>query len=203
MATTDAIESLNKPPFLLTPSPDFHARFSRAAYHRLVEIGLIDSDSRVELIDGEIFMMSPIGPPQGSYTSRLAEFFVRRLPENLHCRVQMPIVAGDHSEPEPDIAIVTRRTDYYKENHPSTNEVALIIEVAQSSLSFDLGKKLKLYASSNIPEYWVVDADHSLLHLHRAPTGNRYADIVVLKAGETAVPLAAPACQLSIDWLFR
>jgi Uma2 family endonuclease len=203
MAITDAIDSLHKPPFLLAPSPDFHARFSRDAYHRLFEIGLIDSDSRVELIDGEIFMMSPIGPPQGSYTSRMAEFFVRRLPDNLQCRVQMPIVAGDHSEPEPDIAIVSRRDDDYKIEHPSTRDVALVIEVAASSLIVDLGKKLKLYASSSIPEYWVVDVERAIVHVHRVPVGNRYADTVVLKAGEVAVPTAAPVCQVSIDWLFR
>ena len=64
MATTDAIESLSSRPMLLTPSPDFHARFSREAYHRMIDTGVIGPESRVELIDGEIFMMLPIGPPQ-------------------------------------------------------------------------------------------------------------------------------------------
>jgi Uma2 family endonuclease len=203
MATTEAIGPLNHSPFLLTPSADFHARFSRDAYHRLFEIGLIDPDSRVELVDGEIFMMSPMGAPQGGYIGRLADFFTRHLPENLFCRVQMPIIAGDHSEPEPDIAIVNRRDDDYKNEHPSTGDVALIIEVAASSLGFDLGKKLNLYASSRIPEYWVVDVERDVIHVHRLPAGNRYSDVVILKAGETATPTAAPPCQVSVDWLFR
>ena len=203
MATTEAIGPLKQSPLLLAPSADFHARFSRDAYHRLFEIGLIDSESRVELIDGEIFMISPIGPPQGSYIGKLAEFFARQLPEGLYCRTQLPIVAGNYSEPEPDIAIVARRDDFYKESHPSTTDVVLIIEVSASSLSFDLGKKLKLYASSNISEYWVADVEREVLHVHRVPVGNRYTDAIVLKAGETATPLAAPACQVSMDWLFR
>jgi Uma2 family endonuclease len=133
----------------------------------------------------------------------LTEFFVRCLPDNLSCRAQLPIIAGDHSEPEPDIAIVTRRDDYYKDKHPSAEDVSLLVEVSHSSLNFDLGRKLRLYAASGIPEYWVVDVEHKLLHIHRAPTGNRYSDTMALKIGDEITPQAAPGCRVAIDWLFR
>jgi Uma2 family endonuclease len=203
MASAEAIQSPKITPLLLPPAPDFHARFSREAYHRMIDTGIIDPNSRVELIDGEMFMMLPIGPPQGSYTSRLNEFFVRCIPETLQCRCQMPIVVGDHSEPEPDIAIVLRRDDDYQHEHPTPNEVVLLVEVAHSSLNFDLRRKMRLYASSGISEYWVVDVEHKSIHVHRLPTGNRYTDTATLTAGESLSPLAAASCQLTVEWLFR
>ena len=202
MATIDVLQSPGIVP-LLPPALDLHARFSREAYHRMIDTGVIDPESHVELIDGEIFMMLPIGPPQGGYTTRLTEFFIRNLPAALQCRTQMPIVAGDHSEPQPDIAIVRRRDDDYEYAHPTTDDVSFLIEVAHSSLKFDLGRKLHLYASSDISEYWVVDIEHKSIHVHRSPSGNSYTDVVTLQAGDATAPLAAPACQVAVDWLFR
>lgn len=203
MATSEMLQSPSTVLPLLPPASDLHARFSREAYHRMIDTGVIEPNSRVELIDGEIFMMLPLGPPQGSLIARLTKFFMRRLPEDLDCRVQLPIVADDHSEPEPDIAIVRGRDDDYKHAHPIASDVALLIEVAHSSLEFDLGRKVRLYASSGIAEYWVVDVEDKSIHVHRSPTGNRYADITVFSAGENIAPLAAPSCQLDVDWLFR
>lgn len=203
MATTDVLQSPSTVPLLLPPALDLHARFSREAYHRMIDTGVIDPESRVELIDGEIFMMLPTGPPQGGYTSRLGEFFSHCLPPTLHCRIQLPIVAGDHSEPEPDIAIVERRDDDYTHEHPSPRDVALLIEVSHSSLNFDLGPKLRLYASSGISEYWVVDVENTLIRVHRSPSGNRYTDVATLQASDAIAPLAAPGCQVAVNWLFR
>jgi len=188
---------------LLPPAADGHARFSRAAYHHLAETGLINSDSRVELIDGEIYMMSPIGPPQGSFITRLSEFFFGRLDKKLACRVQLPIIVSDHSEPEPDIAIVRRRDDDYRNEHPTTNDVALLIEVSQSSLHVDLGIKLRLYASAGIREYWVIDVDRQNVVVHRDPAGAQYRTVEQVVAGAKIAPLAAPNCQLDVAWLFH
>ncbi len=125
------------PRLLLPPADDGHARFTREAYHRMADV--LNSGPRVELIDGEIFMMSPIGPTQSMLVTRLSYFFTRNLPPEFRCRVQQPVAARDDSEPEPDIAIVRTRDDDYRDEHPTPAEVALIIEVAQSSLNFDLG----------------------------------------------------------------
>jgi Uma2 family endonuclease len=169
----------------------------------MIDTGVIGAESHVELIDGEIFMMLPLGPPQGSLIARLTKFFIRNLPSELDCRAQLPIVAGDQSEPEPDIAIVRGREDDYKHAHPVASDVALLVEVAHSSLAFDLGRKVRLYGSCGIAEYWVIDIENKSIHVHRSPTSNRYADVVVRSAGESVAPLAAPGCHLDIDWLFH
>lgn len=203
MATAELLLASDSAPLLLSPAGDSHARFSRAAYHKMFEAGVLNPDSRVELIDGEIYMMLPIGPPQGGYISRLNDHFSRCLPATLQCRIQLPIVAGDHSEPEPDIVIAQRRHDDYTIEHPSPNDVALLVEVAHSSLKFDLGRKLKLYASTGIAEYWVVDIERKSIHVHRSPTGDSYADVSTAQPNDTITPLAIPTCPLAVEWLFR
>jgi Uma2 family endonuclease len=169
----------------------------------MVESGILSSDSRVELIEGEIFMMSPIGPSQGCLISRLNDFFTTRLPKSLHCRIQLPIVISDHSEPEPDLAIVRRRDDDYQHEHPTPLDVVLLIEVAQSSLKYDLGRKLRLYTQSGIPEYWVIDVDRKSVRVHRNPSGAKFRSVEVFQSGTTIAPAALPECQLDLGWLFR
>jgi Uma2 family endonuclease len=169
----------------------------------MMEAGILTSDSRVELIDGEIFTMPPIGPPQGSFIGRLQDFFVRQVPESLHCRIQLPIVIADHSEPEPDVAIVRHRDDYYQHEHPTPADVVQLIEVAQSSIKRDLGRKLRVYAKSRISEYWVIDVDQKSVRVHRNPTGARYQDVETFAVGGTIAPAAVPECRLDLAWLFR
>jgi Uma2 family endonuclease len=203
MATSDLLPSPIAVLPLLPPASDFHARFSREAYHRMIDAGVIDPESRVELIDGEIFMMLPLGPPQGSLITRLMNFFIRNLPEQFDCRVQMPIVAGDHSEPEPDIAIVRRKENDYRDEHPLPSDVALLIEVSYSSLKFDLGRKLQLYAENRITEYWVIDGDRQAVLVHRNPSADRYESVESFNTGSSIAPLAEPECRLDLTWLFR
>jgi Uma2 family endonuclease len=191
------------PLLLLSPMDDGHVRFSREAYHRFGEIGVLNCDKRFELIEGEIFMMSPIGAPQGGFISRLMNFFVTRLPSHLTCRIQLSFAIGDHSEPEPDLAIVRRRDDDYLHALPTPSDVALLVEVAQSSLPFDLGRKLRLYAGAGIPEYWVLDIEHQLVLVHREPVGQQYRVAQQFAAGSHIALLAAPECRLDVSWLFR
>jgi Uma2 family endonuclease len=203
MATVAALTVSELVTPLLQPSAEGRARFSRQGYHRLAEIGVLNDDARVELIDGEIYMMLPIGPPQGSVISRLAEYLAKQLPMTLHCRVQLPIVVSDHSEPQPDLAVVRRKENDYRDEHPLPSDVALLIEVSSSSLKFDLGRKLELYVGSNIVEYWVVDVDRQIVLVHRNPAGNRYDSVDTFAAGSTIAPIAAPECRLDLTWLFR
>lgn len=185
------------------PTSEGRFRFTREAYHRLVQIGVLREDSPVELIDGEIFMMSPIGPLHGALVRRLMEFLVKNVPATIECSIQLPIVSGEYSEPEPDVALLHRREDDYKREHPLPSDVLLVIEVAQSSLQMDLGRKLELYASSGILEYWVIDVDRQLVLIHQNPTGNRYQRVSESRVGDAIAPLAAPDCKLDIEWLFR
>jgi Uma2 family endonuclease len=129
--------------------------------------------------------------------------FVKQLPESLNCRIQLPFVAGDHSEPEPDIAIVRRRDDDYQSVHPTPDDVVLLVEVAQSSLRFDLGAKLRLYALCRIAEYWVVDVENKAVLVHRDPAGADYRILQRFAAGDVIAPAAAPDSKLDLAWLFH
>jgi Uma2 family endonuclease len=203
MATTVLTLAPNLDQPVLPPSADGRLRFSREAYHRLVDVGILNSDSRVELIDGEIYMMSPIGPLHSTLVRRLTYFFIKELPESIECSAQLPFYSGEHSEPEPDVTLVRRRDDGYQHEHPSPGDVLLVIEVAQSSLEFDLGRKLQLYASSGIPEYWVIDVNRRQVFVHRDPAGNQYRNVTQCHVGDRIAPLAAANCELDIAWLFR
>lgn len=169
----------------------------------MYEAGVFGDDPHVELLDGEIMMMSPIGPWQGELVRRLTWFFVKNLPDTIYCSAQLPIIAGDHSEPEPDIALVHRREDSYKSEHPSPSDVLLLIEVSESSLKFDTGRKLQLYASIGIAEYWVVDVAKQSILVHREPSGASYEHVDVFTIGSAISPASVPECRLDLNWLFR
>src|SRR4051812_24873764 len=200
--TLESLAADTKAPFL-APTSDGRARFTRDTYHRMFEAGVFGVDPHVELLDGEIMMMSPIGPMQGALVRRLNWFFVKNLPDTIACSVQLPIVAGDHSEPEPDIALVRRRDDDYQREHPSPADVILLIEVSESSLKVDLGRKLQLYAAIGIAEYWVVDVARQIVLVHREPTGTTYRSIETFSAGSAIAPKEVQECRLDVDWLFR
>jgi Uma2 family endonuclease len=187
----------------LAPAADGRVRFSREAYHRMFDTGVLDPEKRYELIDGQIIVTPPIGPGSSDFISRLNDFFVRHLPDEFQCRIQLPIVVDDHSEPEPDLAIVRRLEAGYVEEYPAPPDVVLLIEVSHSSLSRDSGQKMELYARSGIPEYWIVDVEHRQLIVHRQPGPRGYEDVQRIKSRVNVAPLAAPSCQLDLGWLFR
>jgi Uma2 family endonuclease len=185
-------------------APGGRVRFSREAYHRMFEIGVLHGEQRFELLDGDVYMMmSPIGPSQSNVTSRLTELFVGSLPRELQCRTQQPIVINDQSEPEPDVAIVRRRDAEYSSHHPGPTDVVLLIEVAQSSLSVDLGLKSQIYAEAGIFEYWVVDLINRKLITHRDPTPTGYRTVASCTAESTVAPVGAPECRIDLGRLLR
>jgi len=128
------------------------------AFTRMGETGILGSADRVELIDGEIIDMSPIGVLHAAIVARLASTLSQRLGEQAVVWCQNPLRLGDLSAPEPDIAVLRARGDYYTTAHPTPADVLLVIEVAESSLEYDLRTKVPLYARHGIPEVWVIDA---------------------------------------------
>lgn len=188
---------------LLQPSDDGRARFSREAYQRMFHAGIFVNAPKVELLDGEIVMMSPIGPQHVTVISILNEFFAKNLPASMHCRIQAPVVLSNHSEPEPDLAIVRGRSDHYRIEHPSPADMFLLIEVAESSRGRDLNWKRRIYAASGIAEYWVVDVDKQVIVVHRdAARGIDYRNVESLDVSNKVYPLVTPNCVLDIGWLF-
>ena len=142
------------------------------AFHRMGETGILGPRDRVELIDGEIIDMSPIGVLHAAIVARLASHFSQRLGPMGVVWCQNPLRLDDISEPEPDIAILRPRADFYMTAHPGAADVLLVIEVADTSLAYDLGTKVPLYARHGIPEVWVIDAATRHTRVFRRPVGN-------------------------------
>ncbi|MCE2432313.1 MAG: Uma2 family endonuclease [Candidatus Latescibacteria bacterium] len=132
-------------------------QFTVADFMRMGEAGILSEDDRVELIDGEVRAMSPVGPTHGSVINRLNMFFVPRLAGKVVVSIQNPVQLNDFTEPLPDVTVLRYREDFYGIAHPGPGDVLLLIEVADSSLRYDRGEKQWRYAQAGIPEYWVVD----------------------------------------------
>jgi len=144
-------------------------RLTVADYYRMAEVGILDSEARVELIDGEIIDMAPPGSPHAAAVMYLTEVLVRAVGGRASVLAQNPVRLGEYSEPQPDLALLRRRDDFYRERHPQPDDVLLIVEVAASSLRFDRKKKIPLYARHGIPEMWLVDLGGRRLVRYRAP----------------------------------
>ncbi len=164
----------------LPPTHDFTVE----AYHRMGEAGLFEAQ-RVELIAGKIYDMSPISPKHASTVKRLANLLRAMLGEAYLLSVQDPVRIAEHSEPEPDLAILRQRDDYYAESHPGPEDILLIIEIADSSLEKDRTLKLPLYAEAGIPELWIVNLPDQQLERYWAPSVHGYARRHTLRSGET------------------
>ena len=174
-------------------------RFTRADYHRMAQTGILAPDARVELIDGEIVEMSPLGGPHMAAVDRLNAYFVPRLLGAAIVRVQGSIALGDNGEPEPDVALLRYRNDFYATAPATEDSVLLIVEVADSSEAYDRRVKAPLYARYGIPELWIVDLNRALVTRYTDPSPDGYATTQVFRRGESLSPLALPALEISVD----
>ena len=150
-------------------------RLTVADYYRMAEVGILDAESRVELIDGDIIDMAPPGSPHAGTVAYLTEVLVRAVNGRATVLAQNPVRLSDFSEPQPDLALLRRRDDFYRERHPQPDDVLLIVEIAATSLRFDRDTKLPLYARHGIPEMWLVDLGGQRLSRYRAPQNGSYA----------------------------
>ncbi|MGQ0653556.1 MAG: Uma2 family endonuclease [Betaproteobacteria bacterium] len=146
-------------------------------YHRMGEAGVLAPEARVELIEGEIVDMAPIGKAHASIVDRLNRELVQALGERAIVRVQGPVQLGELSEPEPDLALLKPRADFYREAAAAAADVLLIIEVADTTQRYDRRVKVPLYARHGIPQVWVIDLENRLVHFHRRPVGEGYDDV--------------------------
>jgi Uma2 family endonuclease len=144
-------------------------RITVEQYYRMGEVGLFAPDERVELIEGEIIDMAPIGVGHVYWVHRLATTLLTALGPRAMVRQQFPIHLGPYSEPQPDIAVVAPRADYYRAAHPTATDVLLLVEIADSTVRFDRQVKAPLCARHGIPELWVVDLVADRLHVYREP----------------------------------
>ena len=167
-------------------------RFTADEFDRMAEAGVFDPDSRVELLDGEIVELRPIGTRHAGGVNRLTAYFTAGLGPRAVVAVQNPIRVGDFSQPQPDLVLLRPRPDFYAERRPLPTDVLLAVEVADTSLRFDLRRKAPLYVAGGLPEVWVIDLRAKILHVFRSGTQ------LELRAGESVSPEAFPEFVLEV-----
>jgi len=149
-------------------------RYTVGEYYRMAETGIIAPGARVELIDGEVMDMPPIGPPHASLVTELQNRLIRALGDSAIVRVRNPVRLGAHDEPEPDLAVVEPPASRYRRRHPEPPDILLLIEVADSSLALDRDVKLRRYAACGIREAWLADANAGTILRYRSPNKDGY-----------------------------
>lgn len=156
-------------------------------YYRMAEVGLLSPDDRTELIEGEIIDMPPIGDRHAAVVRALNTRLVWAVGDAAEVSTQLPVRLSVRSEPQPDFAIVKAKRGGYRK-HPLPSDVLLLIEVSDSTLRYDLGKRASLYAAHGIPEYWVFDLQRNRVWCYRQPSGGAYKERDDVAAGALALP---------------
>lgn len=173
--------------------------FTTDEYHRMAAAGILSEDDRVELIEGEIVQMSPIGSRHAACVNRLNALLVRRLGQRAIVGVQNPIVLSTHSEPQPDVTVLKPRPDFYAANHPGPSDVLLAVEVMDSSAEYDRTTKLPLYARSGIAEMWLIDLEHEVIDVYRRLVLRSYREHLQVARGKRLSPAAFPRTAFRVN----
>jgi Uma2 family endonuclease len=173
-------------------------KLSVAEFHKLGDAGILSEDARVELIDGELIEMAPIGPRHASAVDTLVELLAPQAPGRFRLSTQNPLSLPPRSEPQPDLMLLRLREDRYASSLPVAADVLLLIEVADRSADYDRGPKLALYAQAGIREYWLVDLAAVRLEAYRAPGREGYGQRLELGVSDTVSPEALPAVALEL-----
>lgn len=175
-------------------------RFTIEEYFRMAESGILKPEAKVELIDGEIVDMLPIGPFHSGSVTRLTRAFNRISKDRWLVASQAPLHLGKHSMPEPDVMLLRPSKDDYTTRHPEPGDVFLIIEVSDSSLAFDQSTKLPMYAKAGIEEVWILNVPQKQLEIYRQPQFFGYESKTILRDGEAA-PARFPDASVSVESL--
>ena len=176
--------------------------FTVDEFAKMGEAGIFTEDDRVELIDGEIREMAPIGSIHAGVVNRLNLMLVERLGRSAIVGVQNPVQLDLHNEPQPDFAILASRDDYYMAGHPRPGDTLLVIEVADSSLAYDVHEKAPRYARSMVPEAWVVDVEAQAVRVFTEPGPSGYANERTASRGETIVSESVDGLRVDVDEVF-
>ncbi|MGH6636313.1 MAG: Uma2 family endonuclease [Gammaproteobacteria bacterium] len=171
-------------------------------FHRMGEAGILPVDGRMELIEGEITDMAPIGSRHAAIVKRLMALFVRAAGTRAIVSVQDPIIFGEYSEPEPDLALIQPRDDFYAIGLPRAEEVFLIIEVADTTLRYDRDIKVPLYARHGIPEMWLIDVESRTLTVFVGPEEGRYREERRVQPVGVLAPETLPGVEVDLSGMF-
>jgi Uma2 family endonuclease len=171
--------------------------FTVDEYHRMVKAGILREDDRVELIEGEIVEMAPVGDPHVGCVIELTGAFTKQLADRAKVSVQSPVRLSPRSEPEPDLAVLRLGPEPYR-RAPRAEDVLLVIEVSDMTLAYDRGIKLRLYAAAGIPEVWIWNLKRRRVLIFRDPIDGAYRETMIASGGEIS-PLAFPDVVVNIE----
>jgi len=174
-------------------------KFAIEEYHQIIASGVLKEDYLIELINGEIFEMSPVGFRHASCVNRLNQLLSLKLGDKTIISVQNPIKLNDNSEPQPDIVLLKPRHDFYANQHPTVEDIFLLIEVADSSIEYDRTFKIPIYAENKVQEVWLVDLNQNLLEVYQNPQTNYYQSIKKLSSQDTLTLTQPEAITIRLD----
>jgi Uma2 family endonuclease len=174
-------------------------RFTAAEYHQMIEAGVFGKDERLELIDGEIVQMSPIGNRHAACVRRLIALFSQLFGSEATVDAQNPVIVDVAYAPQPDLALLRPRADYYATQTPTAADCLLVIEVADTSADFDRQVKMPRYARGGLAELWLIDLERDVVVVCREPAGDAYQHVQVFHRGETIMPAATAGSGVPVE----
>ena len=174
--------------------------WTRDVYYLAGEQGVFQPNEQVELIEGEVFTkMSPIGSRHAAAVHMISDLLHDTLDRAYFVRTEAPLILSDLSEPEPDLCVVPRRSDYYAGGHPEGVAVVLLIEVSDTTVNFDRGTKAMAYSAAGIPEYWIINLTTDRLEVFRRPDpALGYQAVEVFSSEGFITPSFAPALTIAV-----
>lgn len=170
-------------------------------YHRMAQAGILSEDDRVELVDGEIVAMRPIGPRHNAAVNRANRMLVSAVGEAAIVQVQGSVRLHRFAEPQPDLVLLRPRADFYAPALPGPSDILLVIEIADASVEYDREVKARLYAQAGVPEYWLVNLDDRSVVCHTDPQGDAYRTTRRAGASDTIAPAALPDVAIPVTHL--
>src|SRR5437588_4070736 len=173
--------------------------FSITEYKRMAETGILSEDDRVELIEGEVVEMSPIGSRHAACVRRLDALFNQGLGGAAQVSAQNPVLIDDYSQPEPDVALLKPRDDYYSEEHPAARDVLLVVEVADTSVEYDRQVKAPLYARAGVGEMWLVNLQEDAVEVYTRPESGTYRDRKQFTRGDSISLTVIPGLTVGVE----
>ena len=173
--------------------------FSVSEYNRMAETGILSEDDRVELIGGEIVEMSPIGSRHAACVRRLDALLNRELKGAAQVSAQNPVLLDDYSQPQPDVALLRPRSDYYSEEHPTARDVLLVVEVADTSVEYDRQVKAPLYARAGVAEMWLVNLHEDAVEVYTRPEGGTYRESRQFTRGDSISLTTIPGLAVNVE----
>ena len=173
-------------------------RFTVDEYQRMGQVGILGEDDRLELLEGEIVEMAPIGSRHQAAVNRLTELFSTRVSDRALVSVQGPLRLAEDSEPQPDLMLLRRRDDFYASAHPGPGDVLLLVEVSDTSTDYDREVKVPLYARHGIQEVWLVGLETDTVEVYRGPTAQEYQNVAQSVRGQRLTPELILTLELAV-----